>query len=453
LVGWMSRWPSWEQKQAIFRAAGYEPHELQLEGHQCEARVMGVFGGERSGKSRFGGMEALARLLWSEEMAIAGQEYERCQKEFGYLVEGLRAIGGLGKVSMPARGQWQLWAKSGCHVRTVSLNDGPEELTGTGEAFGVVVLVEAGLMRYEAFHAARGRVAETRGLVLMVGTLWDNFGWYADLYRSFEGPNVYGGVKFSFPAWANRAVYPLGEDDPEIQLLRDSLPEDEFRRRVMAELVPSPARIFPEFRHDLHVGMYPFDEEREVTLWIDPGYYPSAYCVLPVQFYPGEFPEARVIDEVYEHHRVHADVIEICRGRVWWDKVKDGVIDFAGRQHQAEKSAEEVWGELTGIWPRSQQVGKLDGITRHRTFLRDPGTGKARLGYDLKCTETIGEYGTFKRKTDRRGNVVSDMPDETDKSTGHGMDAVAYGLVDKYGYVERRRREPKAGKRRLPRRG
>ena len=49
--------------------------------------------------------------------------------------------------------------------------------------------------------------------------------------------------------------------------------------------------------------------------------------------------------------------------------------------------------------------------------------------------------------------MVSDMPDETDKSTGHGMDCIAYGLVDKYGYVERRRREPKRGKRRVPRKG
>jgi len=449
----MSRWPGWRQKKAILRAAGYEPHELQEEAHRCDARVMAVFGAERSGKSKWAGMEGLARLPWSEEIAIAGQEYGRTLKEFGYLVEGLRVIGGLGRVSAPARGQQQCWAKSGCHVRTISLNDGPEELTGTGEAFDVVILAEAGLMRYEAFHAARGRVAETRGVVLMVGTLWDNFGWYADFYRAFAGPNVYGGARFSFPAWVNRAVYPLGREDPEIEELRKSLPEDEFRRRVAAELVPSPARIFPEFNHVTHVGVYPFDEERPVTLWIDPGYYPSAYCVLAVQFYPGEWPEVRVIDEVYEHHRVHADVIEICRGREWWDVAWDAVIDFAGRQHQAEKSAEEVWGELTGIWPRSEQVGILDGITRHRTFLRDPGTGEARIGFDLRCTNGIAEYGSYKRKTDRRGNVVSDMPNELDKTTGHAMNAVAYGLVDKYGYVEHRAQGGRPGQRRLPRRG
>ena len=447
------RGPTWRQKRVVFEAAGYEPHVLQEEAHRARKRVVAVFGAERSGKSRWAGMEALAWVPWSKEIAVAGQEYERCQKEFGYLVEGLRGLGGLARVSMPARGQWQCWAKGGCHVRTVSLNDGPEELTGTGEAFDVVILAEAGLVRYEAFHAARGRVAERRGVVLMVGTLWDNFGWYADFYRAFEGPNVYGGVGFSFPAWANLAIYPGGEDDPEIEELRKSLPTDEFSRRVAAMLVPSPARIFPEFRHDLHVGSYGFGEGRPVTLWIDPGYYPSAYCVLAVQFWPGEWPEVRVIDEVYEHHRVHADVMEICRSRKWWGNVKDAVIDFAGRQHQAEKSAEEVWGELTGIWPRSEQVGKLDGITRHRTFLRDPGTGEARIGFDLRCTESIKEYGSFKRKTDRRGNVVSDLPDAVDKSTGHAMDAIAYGLVDRYGYVERRARKPKAGKRRLPARG
>ena len=449
----MGRWPNWAQKRAVFGAVGYEPHELQEGAHRSQARVVAVFGGERSGKSRFAGMEALARLLWSEEIAIAGQEYERCQKEFGYLVEGLREMGGLARCSMPARGQWQAWSKSGCHLRTVSLNDGPEELTGTGEAFDVVVLAEAGLMRYESFHAARGRVAETRGTVLLVGTLWDNFGWYADFYRAFEGPNVYGGVRFSFPAWANLAIYPGGEEDGEIQALRDTLPEDEYRRRVAALLVPSPARIFPEFRHDLHVGEYAFDPAREVTLWIDPGYYPSAYCVLPVQFYPGEWPEVRVIDEVYEHHRTHADVIEICRGREWWESSVDAVIDFAGRQHQAEKSAEEVWAELTGIQPRSELVGKLDGITRHRTFLRDPATGKGRIGFDLKCTETIEEYGSYKRKTDRRGNVVSDLPNEVDKSTGHSMDAIAYGLVDRYGYVDRERRAPRPGRERVRVRG
>ena len=112
-----------------------------------------------------------------------------------------------------------------------------------------------------------------------------------------------------------------------------------------------------------------------------------------------------------------------------WKAVTDGVIDFAGRQRHAEKSAIDVWRAKTGLYLRSAQVGILDGIDRHRTFLAP----SPRLFHDPKTKYTQGEYKLYRRPTDRDGNATSDMPKD---EHNHAMKAIAYGLMDRFGPVD-----------------
>lgn len=417
-------------------------------------------GAERSGKSRWTGNEVLARLPWCSRVAVAAGEYDESWAEMGYIVEGLQRLGGLQRKSTPQTGKWRAVARGGIEIETISLHEGPEELTRRGEACDIVALVEAGGIRYDAFLAARSRVSETRGVVLMSGTLRDNVGWYANLYMAFEGANVFEGERFSFPAWVNRSVFPGGEQDAEIQRLRKILPTDEFARRVAAKVLPSPARVYPEFSFPVHVAEVAFDPEADVELAVDAGYYPSHYAVLALQVARVEGMEVvRVIDEVWEHHLTHYDIIEMCRGRGWWGKVKRAVGGHESRQHQAAESTQEVWETLVGQKEGDPErfrfevfdAGRiLDGVVRVKTFLKDPATGRARLQVDVGSVGTQGEFGAYKRKMDTKGNVISEEPKDADNDA---MDALRNWLVERYGWVERRRREPKPGRRRQPVRG
>jgi len=422
--------------------------------------VILVAGAERSGKSRWTGCEILARLPWCSRVAIAAQEYDESRAEMGYVIDGLQALGGLERKSTPQTGKWRAVARGGIEVETVSLHEGPEELTRRGRAFDVVALVEAGGIRYDAFLAARARVSETRGVVLMSGTLRDNVGWYANLYTSFEGPNVFEGERFSFPAWVNESVFPGGEQDAEIERLRKILPVDEFARRVAAMVLPSPARVYPEFSFPVHVDEVAFDPGSPVELAVDAGYYPSHYAVLALQVATVDGMEVvRQIDEIWEHHLTHYDIVQLCRGREWWGKVKRAVGGHESRQHQAAESTQEVWETLVGQEEGDPEgfrfevfdAGRvLDGVVRVKTFLTDPATRRARLLVDVGCTGTQSEFGDYKRKLDTKGNVISEEPKDADNDA---MDCWRNWLVERYGLVKRVRREPRPGKRRRAARG
>lgn len=434
----MARWPTERQKRITFDRVGYHPTAMQVPIHRATGDVIQVVGAEGAGKSQVAASEITARIAWSKLVYLVGQTYDNARREFEYLIEQLSTLGAVDprSISQPQQGSWTLTARTGCRIVTLSVERGATGVIARGEQPDIICLCEAGVIgSYSVFTAAVRRATRARGIVLLVGTLKDNFGWYAALSDELQAPgNPWRGNTFSLPAWSNLHLYPGGEHDPEIERLRTLLTADEFDRTVAAKRVPSQALIFPEFTYSAHVRPCLFDPFIPVHIWIDPGYYPSAYVVLFVQYHNRE---VWIIDEIYLNYHTHEQVIAIAQAKPYWRNVERAVIDFAGRQHHAEKSAEEVWETLTGIRPYSQQVGILDGIARHRTFLRgDVGTDSKphpRLFHDPGCKGTLEEYKKYKRPTDRDGNATADMPRD---EHNHSMKAIAYGLVDQFGFVD-----------------
>lgn len=427
------RWPTMTQKLTTFDLMGYTPNPDQLPLHRSQATVLQIVGAEGAGKSQVTAAEAVACVPWAKLIYLIGQTYDNTHPEFNYMVEALYKLDALdsARVSQPKQGAWSLTTRTGCAVVTLSVERGASSIIAKGQQPDVVILTEAGIINsYGVLLAAVRRATRVKGRVILTGTLKDNFGWYAGLVDDLSAAgNSWGGETYSLPAWTNRLLYPGGRDDPEIKRLETILPADEFARTVAAQRVPSRALVFPEFSYAAHVRPCPFEDGLPVTLWIDPGYYPSAYVVLAVQFHG---PEVWLIDEIYLYMHTHQQVIDLARRKHWWGNVSNrGVMDIAGRQHHAEESAVEVWKHQAGISLAGQPVGVLDGIARHRSFLFPP-----RLFHDPACVNTLGEYKQYKRPTDRDGNATGDIP--VDKHN-HSMKAIAYGLIGRFGFVDNRR--------------
>ena len=444
------RWPSFEQKKLIFDEIDYQPHVGQLLLHKATGRVMVVAGGERAGKSRSVAGELTARALWCKRVALISGEYEQTRPEARYVIEDMYKLGLLdGKPSTPRNGKWEWKLKSGTVFETLSANRGSGELSGKGVAYDVVAVCEAGLTPFNVFNQAIGRVAETRGLVLLSGTLLDTIGWYSELYQAMEGPNMYGGTRVVIPSWMNTVVYPGGRNDPEILRLEGVLPPDEFTRRVCAEMLPSPARIYPEFSFTKHVVEIELGEEPEVDLTVDAGY-ADTYVVLVLRTEGGRVD---VCDEVCMTGHTDLDVINLCREKFWWKNVKTVVVGHEGKQHShtSGKSTRDIWSESIGTVegdPEANVVvfdaGRvLDGIMRVRTFLKDPSSGEPRIFFGTNCPYTHSEFTKYSRRTDVRGNVISEQPVDRDN---HAMDCIRNYLVYRFGFVDRRARPAKKGK-------
>jgi hypothetical protein len=328
---------------------------------------------------------------------------------------------------------------------TISVRNGVDELTGTGEPYDIIVVCEAGLVGYNVFLAARGRVAETRGVVLASGTIWDNVGWYPDLYRLGQGANELGVQSFSLPSWANRALFPGGREDPEIKAWRRALnDDDEAARRIDAAVKASPARMFPQFSEPVHVVAWArFDPSSDVYLVVDAGYYPSRYAALACQFRRDEHGREVlvVIDEIWEHNLTHEPVIKMCQARDWWENVVHILGGHETKQHNATASTQEVWAaHVPEIYFEVFNAGRiLDGAARVR-WLLNPGELGPRLYLSPACTGTAWEFGHYLRKTDSKGNVTSSEPEDRNNDA---MDALRNLVVWRYGFVE----TPKKSKR------
>lgn len=438
------------EKLAAFRAWGYAPNEEQLRVHADASKVRVVAGGERAGKSFVTGNEIAAHaaadcsLVW-----VLGPDYEQTHKEFDYALEALGKIGAVlpASVHRAEHASWSMKLLNGCIVRT---RTGEDAVKIANEAPDFIAMTEAAQQSWDNFQKAFNRTAEGRakglGDLFASGTFESSLGWYAEKWTEFRGPNQFGATSFSLPTWSNLALFPGGRNDPIILAIEAANPPDLFMERFGG--VPTPPRglVFREFRHTVHIAPIRFGkvetavrdeqgwvlpENTELDLWADPGY-AGAYAVL---FVAVVGPLVFQVDEVYAKGKVGEQVIqETMNKRELFERVKRGVMDVAGRQHNAMESQVELWQRLAHLSFQSEPVPIADGIARHRTFLSDPRTMAPRLFHDPKCVGTIREYGLYRYADTTETRPENELPIDRDN---HSMKALAYGLWHRFGYVER----------------
>ena len=414
-------------RDLLWERVGYSPSPAQRAAHDCPARIRLIAGGERAGKSRSSAMELFGRLLEGRLYWLVGPEYDLCRPEFEYILDACRQINAVASVRYPGSNRCELITRTGARIVTRSARE-PERLAG--EAPDGILGCEAAQLPSSVFLRLRGRIAERRGWLWLSGTFEGSRGWYADKFRAWQLTEPPAARAFSIPSWENRALYPGGRDDAEIADLEAMFPPDLFMERFGGVPCPPSTLVFREFDRRLHVAAQARASGAPVELAIDPGY-AGAYAVLAIE---QRGAEVAVIDEVYVRRTVAGDVIAACRQRPWWPRVRGGVIDVAGRQHHAAPSQIEVWASQAGVRLRSHTVPLRSGIDRLRTFLRDPGSGSARLTVAPECRNLIEEFGLYRFHEDSDRDPISEIPIDRDN---HAIKALTYWLFDRFGAIER----------------
>jgi hypothetical protein len=437
-------------RRVVFDRLGYVPFAEQLAIHEDESALKLIAGGERGAKSWTTGKELIGDSAFLELVWIVGPDYRQAKPEFRYLVEDAIALDAIEHLSDPVDDESPrtLVLHGGIKITTRSGRD-PAKLAS--EAPDEIAMVEAAQQPYENFQKLWNRLAQKRragrGKLILSGTFEGSLGWYPEMWTKLQGPNEYGGKSFSLPTWANRALFPGGWDDPQIQLLRATNPEDLFWERFGGVPRPPKELVFREFLHTVHVTPMRFvagiesafrddrgwalPDSGELELWVDPGY-AGAYAVLFV------YVEGGLVwtpDEVYLQGVTGPDVITRVMGKTeLFERVRRVIIDVAGRQHNAMESQVELWERTTRLPVFSRPVGIVDGINRHRTFLVDPLTKAPRLFHDPRCRGAIREYGLYRYHEAKELRDENELPID---ANNHAMKAIAYGLTHRFGVVDR----------------
>lgn len=403
-------------------------------------------GGERAGKSVLSGTEGICwEFGFTDLIWITAPDYTQARPEFEYITQDLFNAGALTSknFSMPKEGACSALAETGCLIETKTSED-VRKLAG--KAPGLVLMVEAAQQGYDVFLKLVGRVAEKRGLVFMSGTLEEGAVWYSDLYNLFQTPNRFGGRSYSVPSWANLSVYPGGYNDPEIQRMKDVLPEALFLERHAAVPRKPSNVVFPEFDITAHVSdLYEYLPELPVYLAIDPGF-AGAYAVNACHVVGDKVWS---FDEIYETRPDTGTdkIVQMASKREWWKHVERIVIDVAGNAAQLTdgRSVSSMWHEATmrdkiggerGLYPVGQRVGLTDGIDRYRRFLGNPRKPESiRVGYHPRCEQSIREHSEY-RYPKRRMSVNRPDSERPVDAHNHALKAMTYLIVDQFGYSD-----------------
>ena len=453
----------------------YVPRPAQWKPHLSEGRFVQVAGGEGAGKTRLTSQEIFGRSEAPALYWLAGKQYENTHIEFENLVRLYIAIGAIAegemkmRVSQPKKESWELRPGppfQGLVVRTRSIED-YSKIASWSLNGGVIC--EAALVAEEAFRKMVGRVRRGRnGWLWLVGTFEKQEGpWYAKIFNQWQVKDAMG-RSYSLPTESNVVSYPGGAKDPEILALRSENTEDRFLERYMGVPVPPTTLVFKQFSPETHMGDFGFvryfdhnDRDEERTRWpvelaIDPGY--ANYAILAVQRDSDAHGQSiiRVIDEIFGHNVVTEQMIAECKRRPWWPNVQfsnPGVIDVAAKQHQGDRSVMEVWRQ-EGIMLRARRVALEDGIYRLSSFLEDFSrktmqTKKGELMYpkpqdwarvlvDRRCVSLQEEFANYQYRQDEPSERRIPID-----AFNHGLKALSYYLVDRFGYGRRKRASTK----------
>ena len=422
----------------LYDKVGFTPTDEQVAILESPYRFNLVAGGEQAGKSMVASKYLLGRFMETEEPGLywlVAADYERTRAEFEYLVQDFATLGILKQASKRVDPGYIVLA-DGTRIETKSAKD-PRTLAM--RAPHGILGCEASQLDMETFFRLRGRCAPKRGWMFLSGTFEGSLGWYPQMYTAWAAGADPEARAYSLPSWTNKYLYPGGREDPEIQRLKEVASDDFYMERIEGKPSPPKGLVFTEFRPDAHVVDVEYVPDVPVHLWMDPGY-AGGYAVEVIQV-QGE--QIQVIDEIYEVGLVTDEIIDIAKSRPWWPDVKFGVIDIAGNQHQAMAAPAEVWLQQAGLYLSSQKVKINEGTERLKGWLKiDPRTHAPRIVFSPKCIGIMSEFGmapnpfdgqtrAYRWKTDREGNIVGDTPED---KYNHGVKAIIYGLIDRFGY-------------------
>ena len=422
----------------LYEKGGFAPTDEQVAILESPYRFNLVAGGEQAGKSMVASKYLLGRFMETEEPGLywlVAADYERTRAEFEYLVQDFATLGILKQASKRVDPGYIVLA-DGTRIETKSAKD-PRTLAM--RAPNGILGCEASQLDMETFFRLRGRCAPKRGWMFLAGTFEGSLGWYPQMYTAWAAGADPEAKAYSLPSWTNKYLYPGGREDPEIQRLKEVASDDFYMERIEGKPSPPKGLVFTEFRPDAHVVDVEYVPDVPVHLWMDPGY-AGGYAVEVIQV-QGE--QIQVIDEIYEVGLVTDEIIDIAKSRPWWPDVKFGVIDIAGNQHQAMAAPAEVWLQQAGLYLSSQKVKINEGTERLKGWLKiDPRTHAPRIVFSPKCIGIMSEFGmapnpfdgqtrAYRWKTDREGNIVGDTPED---KYNHGIKAIIYGLIDRFGY-------------------
>lgn len=432
----------------------YQPHVKQLSFHQSNKRNRWALGGNRTGKTECGAVEAAwyargnhpykeiesATRGWVVSLTNEVQRDVAQKKVLGYLdpkwIVDIHVRSG--RKDDPENAIIDFIIIESVHgghsvIGFKSCDQGRAKFQGTSQHY---IWFDEEPPK-EIYDECKMRVLDTQGDMWGTMTPLQGLTWVYDIIymNEIKDPNI----QYWLMQWA---------DNPhlnviEIKMLESTMSEEEREARQYGKFVAMSGLVYKEFNEDVHV-IDPFDVPRSWydNVSIDPG----LDAPLSAHFYAMDGDSnIYVIEEHYkagetvEWHSIK--LLEIAK-RLNWPMHRDGsidaLIDSAANQKTlaAEKSVTELfWDNQINV---STDVEKdvWTGIQRVKQYLKlrdNPQVdiwprGKPKLFIFRNCVNMIREIKGYRWKPQTENG---DQIDKPWKKNDHAMDELKYYIMSK----------------------
>jgi hypothetical protein len=426
-------------KASLFDKLGYTPMEHQWQYHNSPARFRCVCCGRRTGKTTMAGHDRVADLLRPKTLGwIVGPTYNLGAKEFRVMWDALIIELGLGRDKRVKKnfnlkqGDMYIEMPWGSRVEVRSAAH-PDTLVGDGLDW--VIMAEAAKHNADTWEKyVRPALSDKRGGADFVTTP-EGKNWFYKLWLLYKTKREY--ESWRFPSWVNTEVYPGGENDPEIQQMRETTLEEWFLQEIAAEFTAIVGRIFGEFAEEDNVRPHKFNPEWPNYIMFDWGF-TAPLAAMEVQISPRD--EVFVWREHYVTNRTLEWHIAELKSR---EQPAGYRLDGAFGDAADPEAVEYVSQHLIACQADPDSKLWLTGIRLMKSFLKLQHDGvsyddnevpilRPRYWVDPSCEEHIGEMLGYKAKQGANANEFKGAGVVANGVADHSIDAIRYGLMHLY---------------------
>ncbi len=418
---------------------GAVKHIKQVEFHKCQKKNRWVFGGNRSGKTECGAVEAVY-------MARGIHPYRKNKDNvFGWVVSLSQQVQrdvAQAKILHYLNKAWIVDVNM-LSGKKESLEYGVIDQIRIRNVFGGISTIgfkscDQGREKFQGssldfvwfdeeppkdiYDECRMRVLDKKGDIF--GTMTPLKGLtfiYDEIYlNSFNSNEVW----YEFMEWADNPYL----DKEEIDSLTSSLSSDQLDSRRFGRFKASSGLVYPEFDENVHVLPYPISlpSDYQDVISIDPGLNNPLSAHWYMVDYDGN---VYVVAEHFEAGKdvaYHSQKIKEISNDLGWKRNKfghiDALIDSAANQKTlaSNKSVTELFLEQGINVNPNVNKDLFSGIQRVKQFLKT-ADGKSKIFIFPSCVNLIRELKSY-----RYGN--GDLPKKQDD---HCLDELRYYLMTK----------------------
>lgn len=409
-------------------------HHKQIAFHKCDKKVRFVFGGNRSGKTECGAVEAIWRARgihpykqnkpdvsgWIVSVSFEVQRDVAQSKILSYLPKNWieEIVMASGRKGSPdsgiidhivIRNVFGGYSKLGFK----SLDQGREKFQGASLDF--VWFDEE--PDEDIYNECVMRVLDREGDVWCTMTPLKGLTWVYDKIYLSQNPDIW----YTVMDWSDNPYL----NPKETQKLAEMMTKEELESRKSGKFKASSGLVYPEFDESVHViepFNIPFDWQDKIS--IDPG----LKNPLSAHFYAVDYDGAiYVVAEHYEAEKdidYHANAIKQIADNIGWHRDEKGrleaIIDSAAEQKTlaSPKSVADLFYERDILVNTKVNKDLWSGIARVKSlFAQRP----ARVYIFKNCVNLIREIKTYRYGDGDRPKKVDD----------HSLDEFRYYVMSK----------------------